>query len=138
MWRRNSTTTSLPLTLFMTIVKAIPKIVIALVKALPSIIKAIIDGLISLPVNLWNNVLSPAISKFSDFASYARDKAAEAGRNFLTNVIEHIKELPGKVKEKVDATIEKVRNFVGRRIRVSFSGKNKARGDKYEKQERYF
>lgn len=99
------------LTLFMAIVKAIPKIVVALVKAIPSIIKAIIDGLISLPSNLWNNVLSPAISKFSDFASYAKDKAAEAGRNFLTNVIEHIKELPGKVKEKVDAVIEKVKSF---------------------------
>lgn len=99
------------ITLFMTIVKAIPKIVIALVKALPSIIKAIIDGLISLPVNLWNDVLSPAISKFVDFASNARDKAAEAGRNFLNNIIEHIKELPGKVGEKVDAVIEKVKSF---------------------------
>lgn len=99
------------ITLFMAIVKAIPKIVIALVKALPSIIKAIIDGLISLPSNLWNDVLSPAISKFGDFASYARDKAAEAGRNFLSNIIEHIKELPGKVGEKVDAVIEKVKSF---------------------------
>lgn len=99
------------ITLLMTLVKAIPKIVVALVKALPSIIKAIIDGLISLPSNLWNDVLSPAISKFGDFASYAKDKAAEAGRNFLTNIIDHIKELPGKVKEKVDAVIEKVRNF---------------------------
>lgn len=99
------------LTLFMTIVKAIPKIVVALVKALPSIIKAIIDGLKNLPGNLWNNVLSPAISKFGDFVSNAKDKAAEAGRNFLTNLIEHIKELPGKVKEKVDAVIEKVKSF---------------------------
>lgn len=99
------------LTLLMTIVKAIPKIVVALAKALPSIIKAIIDGLISLPTNLWNDVLSPAINKFVDFASYARDKAVEAGRNFLTNVIDHIKELPSKVKEKVDAVIEKVKSF---------------------------
>lgn len=99
------------LTLFMTVVKAIPKIVVALVKALPSIIKAIIDGLKNLPSNLWNNVLIPAINKFVDFAIYAKDKATEAGRNFLTNLIEHIRELPGKVKEKVDAVIEKVKSF---------------------------
>ena len=98
-------------TLFMAIVKAIPKIVIALVKALPSIIKAIIDGLISLPTNLWNDVLSPAISKFGDFASYAKDKAVEAGKNFLSNLIENIKELPSKIKEKVDAVIEKIKSF---------------------------
>ena len=100
------------LTLFMTLVKAIPKIVIALVKALPSIIKAILKGLKNLPSNLWNDVLSPTINKFIDFASDAKDKAVEAGRNFLTNVIDHIKELPSKVKEKVDAVIEKVESFV--------------------------
>ena len=115
------------LTLFMTLVKAIPKIIVALVKALPSIIKAIIDGLISLPSNLWNNVLSPAISKFGDFASYARDKAAEAGRNFLTNVIDHIKELPGKVKEKVDAVIEKVKSFA-----TDFANKAKQAGSDFK------
>lgn len=115
------------LTLFMTLVKAIPKVVVALVKAIPSIIKAIIDGLISLPSNLWNNVLSPAISKFGDFASYARDKAAEAGRNFLTNLIEHIKELPSKVKEKVDAVIEKVKSFA-----TDFANKAKQAGSDFK------
>lgn len=115
------------ITLFMTLVKAIPKIVVALVKALPSIIKAIIDGLISLPSNLWNEVLSPAISKFGDFASYAKDKAAEAGRNFINNLIEHIKELPGKVGEKVDAVIEKVKSFA-----TDFANKAKQAGTDFK------
>ena len=115
------------LTLLMTLVKAIPKVVVALVKAIPSIIKAIIDGLISLPSNLWNNVLSPAISKFGDFASYARDKAAEAGRNFLNNIIDHIKELPGKVGEKVDAVIEKVKGFA-----TNFANKAKQAGSDFK------
>lgn len=115
------------LTLFMTIVKAIPKIVVALVKALPSIIKAILEGLKNLPSNLWNNVLSPAISKFGDFASYAKDKAVEAGRNFLTNVIDYIKELPGKVKEKVDAVIEKVKSFA-----TNFANKAKQAGSDFK------
>lgn len=99
------------ITLFMTIVKAIPKIIIALVRALPSIIKAIVDGLKNLPSNLWNNVLIPTINKFVDFASNAKDKAVEAGKNFLNNIIEHIKGLPSKVGEKVDAVIEKVKSF---------------------------
>lgn len=115
------------ITLLMTLVKAIPKVVVALVKALPSIIKAIIDGLISLPSNLWNDVLSPAISKFGDFASYAKDKAAEAGRNFLNNIIEHIKELPGKVGEKVDAVIEKVKGFA-----TNFANKAKQAGSDFK------
>lgn len=115
------------LTLLMTLVKAIPKVVVALVKAIPSIIKAIIDGLISLPSNLWNDVLSPAISKFGDFASYAKDKAAEAGRNFLNNIIDHIKELPGKVGEKVDAVIEKVKGFA-----TNFANKAKQAGSDFK------
>lgn len=97
--------------LFMTLVKAIPRIIVALVKALPSIIRAILDGLKNLASNLWNDVLVPAIDKFIEFASNAKDKAVEAGKNFLTNLIEHIKELPSKVKEKVDAVIEKVKSF---------------------------
>ena len=115
------------LILFMTIVKAIPKIVIALVKALPSIIRAIIDGLKNLPSNLWNNVLIPTINKFGDFVSNAKDKATEAGRNFLTNVIDHIKELPGKVKEKVDAVIEKVKSFA-----TDFANKAKQAGSDFK------
>lgn len=99
------------ITLFMAIIKAIPKIVVALVKSLPAIIKTIINGLKNLASNLWNDVLSPAIGKFSDFASYAKDKAVEAGKNFLSNLIENIKELPSKIKEKVDAVIEKIKSF---------------------------
>lgn len=100
------------LKLFMAIVKAIPKIVVALVKAIPSIIKAIIDGLFGLASNLWNDVLSPAISKFGDFAISAKDKAVEAGKNFFTNLIDKIKALPGKVRDKVMEIIAKIGTFV--------------------------
>ena len=100
------------LTLFMAIVKAIPKIVVALVKAIPSIIKAIIDGLFGLADNLWNDVLSPAISKFVDFAVFAKDKAIEAGNNFFTNLIDKIKDLPGKIRDKVMDIITQIGTFV--------------------------
>lgn len=100
------------LKLFMAIVKAIPHIVVALVKAIPSIIKAIIDGLFGLASDLWNDVLSPAISKFGDFAISAKDKAVEAGKNFFTNLIDKIKDLPGKVRDKVMEIITKIGTFV--------------------------
>lgn len=100
------------LKLLWTIIKAIPKIVIGLVKAIPSIIKAIIDGLFGLASDLWNDVLSPAISKFGDFAISAKDKAVEAGKNFFTNLIDKIKDLPGKVRDKVMEIITKIGTFV--------------------------
>lgn len=97
--------------LFMALVKAIPQIVTALAEALPDIIVAIIEGLQDLAQNLWDDVLEPAIDKFVEFASNAKDKAVEAGKNFLSGIMENIQELPSKVKAKVDEIIDKIANF---------------------------
>lgn len=93
------------------LVKAIPEVIAALIVSLPDIIKAIIEGLISIPVMLWTDVLEPGIEKFIDFAKAAKDKAKDAAKGFFTHLIDGIKELPSKIREKVTEIVDKLNDF---------------------------
>lgn len=93
------------------LVKAIPEVIAALVVSLPDIIKAIIEGLISIPVMLWTDVLEPGIEKFIDFAKAAKDKAKDAAKGFFDHLIDGIKALPGKIKDKVLEIVDKLADF---------------------------
>lgn len=87
------------ITLFMAIVQAIPTIVKELVKVVPTIATAIINGLKNLASDLWTETLKPAINKFVNFASEAKDKAVKAGKEILNGVIDTVKDLPSEIKE---------------------------------------
>lgn len=93
------------------LVKAIPEVIAALVVSLPDIIKAIIEGLLSIPETLWTEILKPGIEKFIDFAVEAKDKAKDAAKGFFTNLIDGIKSLPGKIKDKALEIVNKLADF---------------------------
>lgn len=93
------------------LIKAIPKVIAALVVSLPDIIEAIIEGLLSIPETLWTEILEPGIEKFIDFAKEAKEKAKEAAKNFFTHLIDGIKELPSKIREKVTEIVDKLNDF---------------------------
>lgn len=93
------------------LIKAIPKVIAALVVSLPDIIEAIIEGLLSIPETLWAEILEPGIEKFIDFAKEAKEKAKEAAKNFFTHLIDGIKELPSKIREKVTEIVDKLNDF---------------------------
>lgn len=93
------------------LVKAIPEVIAALVVSLPDIIKAIIEGLISIPETLWSEILKPGIEKFINFAVEAKDKAKDAAKGFFTNLIDGIKSLPGKIKDKALEIVNKLADF---------------------------
>lgn len=93
------------------LVKAIPKVIAALVVSLPEIIEAIIEGLLSIPETLWTEILEPGIEKFIDFAKEAKEKAKEAAKNFFNHLIDGIKELPSKIREKVTEIVDKLNDF---------------------------
>lgn len=93
------------------LIKAIPKVIAALIVSLPDIIEAIIEGLLSIPETLWTEILEPGIEKFIDFAKEAKEKAKEAAKNFFTHLIDGIKELPSKIREKVTEIVDKLNDF---------------------------
>lgn len=93
------------------LIKAIPKVIAALVVSLPEIIEAIIEGLLSIPETLWTEILEPGIEKFIDFAKEAKEKAKEAAKNFFSHLINGIKELPSKIREKVTEIVDKLNDF---------------------------
>ena len=93
------------------LIKAIPKVIAALVVSLPDIIEAIIEGLLSIPKTLWTEILEPGIEKFIDFAKEAKEKAKEAAKNFFTHLIDGIKELPSKIREKATEIVDKLNDF---------------------------
>ena len=97
-------------TLFMQLVKAIPKIIVALVKAIPKIIVAIITGLLKLIpklVEFGADILSKVGSWFVNMITTASEKANE----FVSKIIDKIKELPGKLWEKFKDGLQKVVDF---------------------------
>ena len=97
-------------TLFMQLVKAIPKIIVALVKAIPKIIIAIITGLLKLIpklVEFGADILSKVGSWFVNMITTASEKANE----FVSKIIDKIKELPGKLWEKFKDGLQKVVDF---------------------------
>ena len=94
----------------MQLVKAIPKIIVALVKAIPKIIVAIITGLLKLIpklVEFGADILSKVGSWFVNMITTASEKANE----FVTKIIDKIKELPGKLWEKFKDGVQKVVDF---------------------------
>ena len=97
-------------TLFMQLVKAIPKIIVALVKAIPKIIVAIITGLLKLIpklVEFGADILSKVGSWFVNMITTASEKANE----FVSKIVDKIKELPGKLWEKFKDGLQKVVDF---------------------------
>ena len=82
-----------------------------LAKAVPDIIFAIIDGLAPLVEDLWNEVLEPAISAFTDWAGDIIDKGKESAKAFVETFIGDIKELPSRIWEAIKDGITKITEF---------------------------
>lgn len=81
---------------FMAIVQAIPEIIGALLEALPEIQMTILETLGTLAESLWTDVLIPAIDRFLEWGAEVVENGKQAASDFVQNVIDFIKELPGK------------------------------------------
>lgn len=77
--------------------EAVGQLTEMIIQMLPGIIEAIINGLMALGASLWDKVLYPAYTKFSDWALEIVEKGKEAASAFIEKVVEFIQNLPETV-----------------------------------------
>lgn len=88
-----------------TLIEAIPQILeaamqmfMAIVEAIPEILVALVTGLGELPGKIWDN-LTAAIKHVISWGLELREKAKTAASDMFHNIVDTIKELPGKMLE---------------------------------------
>lgn len=100
------------LTLFMTIVEAIPQIVVALVQALPQIIEAIVTGLAGFGQALFDTIIK-AIPFVLDWTSQMVSKMKQAAQDMIKAFADFLQKLPSRMMGVISPAIDAVVTWGG-------------------------